>query len=185
MPHQERGLQGLPAFLIHLNIYLAHGPITSDAQGLYHDQWEQLRAFRLRYKDLPSGARIWLSVLFLKEGPSWVCSLKTSKKAVLSSQTQVLQLLLIQTGSGSQGMDSNSAPVQYRAQQIIGSHSWRPKERSGNKRSTSLILRLWQKTCSKKLGGEWTTFEIKGTFSSIQAVNLYLFIRVETIPDRY
>lgn len=57
-----------PRLLNHLSSYLAHGPITRDIQGLYCDQGEQFRAFRLRHKDLPSGARIWLSVLFLKEG---------------------------------------------------------------------------------------------------------------------
>lgn len=53
----------------HFSIYLAHVP-TSDMLGFYHDQGEWFRAFTLRYKDLHSGACIWLSVVFLKEGPS-------------------------------------------------------------------------------------------------------------------
>lgn len=56
--------------LIHLSIHLAHAPITSHIQGLYCDPGEQFRTFRLRYRDPPSRARIWLSVLFLKEEPS-------------------------------------------------------------------------------------------------------------------
>lgn len=53
----------------HFSIYLAHAQ-SSDTLGFYHDQGEWFRAFTLRYKDLRSGACIWLSVVFLKEGPS-------------------------------------------------------------------------------------------------------------------
>lgn len=109
-PIKKGGFDASQSSLIHLSGYLAHTLIASDIQDLYRHQEEQFRPFRLKYKDLPSEARIWLSVLFPKEKPSKACSLRASRRAMVSSRTQVLQLLLIQMGSGPQGSDTQTQP---------------------------------------------------------------------------
>lgn len=145
VPHQRKGALMLLSLLWSTSKgYLAHTLIAWDIQDLCWDQEERFRAFRLKYKDLPSGVRIWLIVLFPKERPSKACSLRTSRKAMVTSQTQVLQLLLIQTDLNHKEQTLKLSPSERKD---IAS-DWKlqlenPRKKTPSKRSTSLWYLGW------------------------------------------
>jgi len=97
---------------------------------------------------------------------------------MLSPQTQVLQDL----DHKAQMQKLSPSARQYLANDW--SHSWRPKGRRSPTGEVP-VCDTQVATYSKTLGTEWTTFEFKSTFSSMQPVNFGLFVTLETIPDSY